>query len=136
MGSATLQRTGSPEHHAGPDLSGLADDAAGRSGRKRKTPAVKNASLRLRFKRDWQMLLLMVPGLLFLALFFYVPILGNVIAFQDYQPFLGIGNSDWVGWQNFVELSTTPISGPRCATPWCWLGGSWCCSSRCRSVWR
>ncbi|WP_045074907.1 ABC transporter permease [Psychromicrobium lacuslunae] len=74
--------------------------------RKREKPS--KLPLRTRFKRDWRMLLLMVPGLLFLLLFFYVPILGNVIAFQDYQPFLGIGNSDWVGWQNFIDLFDNP----------------------------
>ncbi|MDP5228307.1 MULTISPECIES: ABC transporter permease subunit [Arthrobacter] len=54
------------------------------------------------------MLLMMVPGILFLLLFFYLPILGNVIAFQDYQPFLGIKDSEWAGWQNFVDLFSNP----------------------------
>lgn len=54
------------------------------------------------------MLIMMVPGVAFLGLFFYVPILGNVIAFQDYQPFLGIRNSDWVAFDNFVELYDDP----------------------------
>jgi putative aldouronate transport system permease protein len=33
-----------------------------------------------------------------------VPILGNVIAFKDYQPFLGIAESPWVGLQNFAVI--------------------------------
>ncbi|NYD79248.1 ABC transporter permease [Arthrobacter cupressi] len=61
-----------------------------------------------RLRRDKQMLLMMVPGIAFLLLFFYIPILGNVIAFQDYQPYLGIGDSMWVGWQNFVDLFANP----------------------------
>ncbi len=78
-----------------------------RRKRSRKT-AVPARSFKARWKRDKQMVLMMVPGVLFLLLFFYIPILGNVIAFQDYQPFLGIGNSDWVGFENFVALYFNP----------------------------
>ncbi len=90
--------------------------AEGRPGRgkgkpvkseKRRMPAGKQG-FRARLRRDRQMLLMMVPGIVFLLLFFYIPILGNVIAFQDYQPFLGIGDSLWVGWQNFVDLFDNP----------------------------
>ncbi|HEY8294366.1 MAG TPA: ABC transporter permease subunit [Micrococcaceae bacterium] len=77
-------------------------------GRKKKASAVPGQSFKVRWRRDRQMLLMMVPGILFLVLFFYLPILGNVIAFQDYQPFLGIGDSDWVGFQNFVDLYFNP----------------------------
>jgi len=84
---------------------------AGQGGRpqtRKKASAAGRKSLGARWKRDRQMVLMMVPGLLFLLLFFYIPILGNVIAFQDYQPFLGILNSDWVGLQNFVDLYFDP----------------------------
>ncbi|QOR70812.1 sugar ABC transporter permease [Ruania alkalisoli] len=36
--------------------------------------------------------------------FFYLPLLGNVIAFKDYQPFIGILESEWVGLDNFRVL--------------------------------
>ncbi|WP_030904952.1 ABC transporter permease [Streptomyces sp. NRRL F-5126] len=42
-----------------------------------------------------------VPGTVLLLLFQYVPLLGNVIAFQDYQPFTGIMHSRWAGLDNF-----------------------------------
>ena len=71
-------------------------------------PPRNGVPLTVRLRNDWQMLLMMVPGVLFLALFFYVPILGNVIAFQDYQPFLGITGSDWVGLANFAALTDNP----------------------------
>jgi putative aldouronate transport system permease protein len=57
-----------------------------------------------RFRRDWALLLLAVPGLAVLLLFRYVPLLGNVIAFQDYQPYLGIMHSPWNGIQNFTVI--------------------------------
>ena len=59
-------------------------------------------------KRDRTMLLLMVPGVLFYLLFFYVPLLGNIIAFQDYLPFVGFINSPFVGLQNFANMVTDP----------------------------
>ncbi|GAB2541461.1 ABC transporter permease [Brachybacterium huguangmaarense] len=62
------------------------------------------ASLGARIRRDRQMLLLMVPGAICLLLFFYIPIFGNVIAFKDYQPYLTISESPWVGFENFLEL--------------------------------
>ncbi|MEU0950096.1 ABC transporter permease subunit [Streptomyces canus] len=45
-----------------------------------------------------------VPGTVVLLLFHYVPLLGNIIAFQDYQPFTGITHSRWSGFDNFKIL--------------------------------
>lgn len=64
------------------------------------TPRRKVGRL-VKLRRDRALLLLGLPGLAILLLFHYVPLLGNVIAFQDYQPFLGIGGSPWVGLDNF-----------------------------------
>lgn len=53
------------------------------------------------------MLVLMIPGALSLLLFFYIPILGNVIAFQDYQPYYAITEAPWAdygGFGKFVDL--------------------------------
>lgn len=52
--------------------------------------------------------LLALPGLVLLVLFHYVPLLGNVIAWKSYLPFLGIMESPWVGWQNFSDALTDP----------------------------
>ena len=67
-----------------------------------------NLPFRVRWRRDWQMVVLMVPGVVFLLVFFYLPILGNLVAFQDFQPFLGIMHSEWNGVQNFVNLYDNP----------------------------
>jgi putative aldouronate transport system permease protein len=68
----------------------------------------RRVPLRDRLRNDRMMLLLMLPGVTFLLLFFYIPILGNVIAFQDYQPFIGFRDSPFVGFQNFVTLVENP----------------------------
>jgi putative aldouronate transport system permease protein len=44
------------------------------------------------------------PAVLVLLLFTYIPLLGSVVAFMDYVPFLGFTNSQWVGWNNFTAL--------------------------------
>jgi putative aldouronate transport system permease protein len=57
-----------------------------------------------RLLRDRVLLLFALPGTALIIVFHYVPLLGNVIAFKDYQPFLGIAGSDWSGWENFSVI--------------------------------
>ncbi|RII13039.1 putative multiple-sugar transport system permease YteP [Streptomyces sp. YIM 130001] len=45
-----------------------------------------------------------VPGVALLLGFFYLPLLGNLIAFQEYLPFVPIGRSPWVGFDNFSVI--------------------------------
>ncbi|SDW76653.1 sugar ABC transporter permease [Paenibacillus sp. CF384] len=54
--------------------------------------------------------LMLLPGIIFLILFSIVPMFGIVIAFQDYQPTLGMFHSDWVGWENFTYMFSLPDS--------------------------
>ncbi|MFG1908729.1 ABC transporter permease [Kribbella sp. NPDC048928] len=61
-------------------------------------------SLGRRLLRDRVLLLFALPGVALIIAFHYVPLLGNIIAFKDYQPFLGIGGSDWSGWENFSVI--------------------------------
>ncbi|HEY0474920.1 MAG TPA: ABC transporter permease subunit [Kribbella sp.] len=63
-------------------------------------------SLGQRLVRDRVLLLFALPGTVLIVAFHYLPLLGNVIAFKDYQPFLGIGGSEWVGLQNFSVIFT------------------------------
>jgi len=63
-------------------------------------------SLGQRVLRDRVLLFFALPGTALIIAFHYVPLLGNVIAFKDYQPFLGIGSSDWAGWANFSVIFT------------------------------
>ncbi|WP_165949430.1 ABC transporter permease [Kribbella turkmenica] len=60
--------------------------------------------LATRWHRDRMLLVLAIPGVIVLVVFHYLPLLGNVIAFQDYQPFLGIRGSDFVGLSNFSVI--------------------------------
>ncbi|MFD9422958.1 MULTISPECIES: sugar ABC transporter permease [unclassified Streptomyces] len=68
----------------------------------RPAPVPHRLTLRQRLKRDRVMLLLTLPGLLYFIVFHYIPLLGYVVAFQDYQPYLGYMHSVWVGFANFT----------------------------------
>ena len=46
----------------------------------------------------------MIPGLLFYLIFHYAPMYGTVIAFKDYNPFVGFWDSAWVGVKHFDEF--------------------------------
>lgn len=70
-------------------------------GRKQNKPGEQRWTNRKRLSRDKLLILLGLPGAIALLAFQYLPLLGNVIAFQDYQPYLGFSESDWVGVSNF-----------------------------------
>lgn len=44
---------------------------------------------------------MLIPLVVFLIVFCYVPMGGVVMAFQDFRPVRGIFRSKWVGWENF-----------------------------------
>lgn len=50
--------------------------------------------------------LMLLPGFIWLTLFSIVPMFGIVIAFQDFNPGLGMFHSDWVGLENFKYMFT------------------------------
>lgn len=54
-----------------------------------------------RLKRDKWLYVLLTPGLLYFLIFKYVPMWGVLLAFKNYQPFLGFVKSDWVGLEHF-----------------------------------
>jgi putative aldouronate transport system permease protein len=57
--------------------------------------------------------LLSVPFVIWLVIFAYVPLLGWLMAFQDYKPNLGFFGSPWVGFKHFIRMFTDPILAPK-----------------------
>lgn len=55
-------------------------------------------------KRHWMLYVMILPGIVFYIVFKYIPLLGSIIAFQDYQIFKGLWHSPWVGLDNFRFL--------------------------------
>ncbi|WP_135552665.1 ABC transporter permease [Paenibacillus cymbidii] len=52
--------------------------------------------------------LMLIPGLLAIAVFSYLPMAGSVIAFQKFIPARGVFHSKWIGWDNFRYVMELP----------------------------
>ena len=57
---------------------------------------------------NWELYLLLLPALLLLIVFKYIPMNGVVIAFQDYNIFEGILGSSFTGFENFKRAFDNP----------------------------
>ena len=51
--------------------------------------------------------LLLIPGVVLVFIFSYIPLYGLIIAFQKYNPSMGF-SSPWVGLENFIYLFNQP----------------------------
>ncbi|MCW1968517.1 MAG: ABC transporter permease subunit [Anaerolineae bacterium] len=56
------------------------------------------------FKRNKGIYVMLLPVLLYYAVFHYGPMYGAQIAFRDFTPVRGITGSTWVGLENFQEF--------------------------------
>jgi putative aldouronate transport system permease protein len=64
--------------------------------------------LLVKLRRDRTLILMVLPAIVLFLVFNYVPMLGSVMAFQDYDVYAGFFGSAWVGVQNFVQLFGDP----------------------------
>ena len=53
---------------------------------------------------NWELYLFAALPVIWLLLFMYVPMVGNVIAFKKFVPIKGMLGSDWVGFDHFVRF--------------------------------
>lgn len=58
--------------------------------------------------RDRQLYLILIPFLLYFAVFVYKPMPGLIIAFKDYNVYEGILESPWVGLKHFIDFFEGP----------------------------
>lgn len=54
------------------------------------------------------LLILVIPALLWMFIFNYIPMYGLIIAFKKYDVFSGVFQSPWVGLDNFKEMFLDP----------------------------
>lgn len=74
-----------------------------------KTKKVKaRGALRKRIYKNRALILMFLPVAVFFIVFRYLPILGNVIAFKQYNLMHGVLGSPWVGLRNFETLFSNP----------------------------
>ena len=70
--------------------------------------APRKVSAKSRLVQYRWLYLLLLPGLIYFALFRYAPMWGARIAFKDFVPFLGIDGSPWVGFRHFEDFFGNP----------------------------
>lgn len=66
-------------------------------------------SLWRRIKQNREIYLMLIPGLVFLVVVRYIPMYGIKVAFQDFDPFLGLSDSPWVGLKHFIEAFQSDV---------------------------
>ena len=59
---------------------------------------------KLKLSLEFNYFIMILPGLIWLIMFSIVPMVGIVMAFQNYNPSLGFFRSPWVGLSNFKYL--------------------------------
>ena len=71
-------------------------------------------------KRGW-ILLFILPALIYIIIFCYIPMYGILVAFQDYMPGDQIVGSEtvWVGFKNFMTFFSNPNFWKRKAATFC-----------------
>lgn len=67
---------------------------------------MKRMSMLRRFANQWELQVMVLPGILFMLVFCYVPILGNALAFKNFDLAVGFFQSPWVGFKYFREFLT------------------------------
>lgn len=61
-----------------------------------------------RMKKYLPFYMFLIPGLVIVILFSYLPMYGIIIAFKDFKMARGIVGSDWVGLTHFQKIFTDP----------------------------
>lgn len=69
---------------------------------------MKAALLKKSLKSDYSMYLMLLPGIILIGIYCYVPMFGVAMAFQNYIPAFGILKSKWVGLYNFRYILELP----------------------------
>ena len=65
---------------------------------------MKRESTLKKIKKSVPLYVLLLPSLVLLACFSYLPMYGVIISFKDFSPALGIWDSPWVGFKHFNQF--------------------------------
>ena len=60
------------------------------------------------FKNHWLLYAMLILPAVYYIMFQYLPMYGLLIAFKDYNLFLGVWDSKWIGFDVFKEVFRTP----------------------------
>lgn len=67
--------------------------------------------LRKKFRRQWPLHLMILPGVILVLIYSYWPMVGIAMAFQKFTPFKGLFGSKWIGLDNFRYIFALPETG-------------------------
>lgn len=73
-----------------------------------KKPQAKKTTFFKEFGKQWDLQLMVIPALLFILLFSYLPMYGIMMAFQEFRMGDFPGFSAWKGFDQFVRLFKDP----------------------------
>lgn len=89
----------------------IANNSKPLSEKSNSTNGIKSIYMKLKRNQQLELYLIMLPVLVHIFIFCYIPMYGILIAFQNYVPgndILSInGNVEWVGLKYFVEFMTS-----------------------------
>lgn len=66
----------------------------------------------LKYFRNWQLWIMLIPALLYVIIFHYIPIYGIQLAFRDYKFNAGFTGGDWAGLKYFKQYFNSPMFWP------------------------
>ncbi|MBS4208673.1 ABC transporter permease subunit [Bacillus sp. FJAT-50079] len=75
---------------------------------RKKDTLQRKVPLAIQIKNNSSLYLMMLPGVVALVIFSYVPMYGVIMAFQDFNVFDGYFGSQWVGFKHFKALFADP----------------------------
>lgn len=68
-------------------------------------------AMRNRIKKNLPLHLMIIPGVILVLIYNYLPMAGVAMAFQNYKPVKGLMGSMWVGLENFRTIFSFPNTG-------------------------
>ncbi|MBE6754067.1 MAG: sugar ABC transporter permease, partial [Ruminococcaceae bacterium] len=71
-----------------------------------KEPEIKVKVTKKELKKQRELIWLTVPFIIYGIIFYYAPMFGWIMAFQNFKPAKGLLGSDWVGLKHFERLFT------------------------------
>lgn len=72
------------------------------------TPLLRKGTLFSRISKCWELYLFLIPAVVLIIIFAYVPMYGVQLAFKELTPGLSITESPWVGFEHFKRLFSLP----------------------------
>jgi len=86
------------------EASPAASAPAGTAARMRTSGALK------KIVKHWQLYVIILPPLLYIVIFHYIPMYGVQLAFKQYRVMEGITGSPWAGLKHFEQFFSSPSS--------------------------